>query len=367
MAPAPSANTFQISVESVQDLRFGPCLSTKHCPTWSFCHGCFGRPGRLRGDPSGPRSGKEARTRKRALPRRVVRRLRDQTVGRRHRASSAAAAGPTRRQRHTAGSLPGPRGRAARRPWRVFRRQGLRRGRPPRRCRATPRRRAHQLVGRESLTQGVGHDGPDPDGHTDQSEGRSRQLPTLGERHDQVTGAGNDGGADEGASTAEAPDHPVRAETPDEVPGGAGGEEDPVGAFADPPFGRGQQHQDSGLHALEAGQGGHHQEQDPQSAVGEEEPDSFPGRGRGAFGLGCLRAEAGKRQTRQHQRNGVGDEGDRLAHGEEPGSDDRAGEVFRPRFRAGEHPVGIFEHVGGHEVGNNGLEGGVVDRTRRPR
>ncbi len=182
----------------------------------------------------------------------------------------------------------------------------------------------------------------------------------LATRHDQVAHAGDERGADQGVAISEAADHPVRPQAPDEGPGRAGGQEDPVGAFPDPPYLGRQQHQDAALHPLEAGQGAHHDEQEPQPVVGEEEPGTLPGRRRGPFRLRRFRAEADEGYAGQDRHNGIGEEGDRLAHGEEPRADHRSGELLGARLGTAEHAVGMLERIRVHQLGHDRLGRGVV-------
>ena len=78
------------------------------------------------------------------------------------------------------------------------------------------------------------------------------------------------------ACAAEAADQAVRPQASQQPPAAPEAQEEAVGALPDSPLGRGQQDQDAGLHPLEAGQGAHHEEQDAEAAVGEEEPGALP-------------------------------------------------------------------------------------------
>ena len=82
---------------------------------------------------------------------------------------------------------------------------------------------------------------PGSDGESDHGEGGAGQLPAVRRGHDQVADAGDERGADEGLAAPEAADQPVGPQAPDEEPRRAGGQEEPVGALADPPYVGGQQ------------------------------------------------------------------------------------------------------------------------------
>ncbi len=276
------------------------------------------------------------------------------------------AAGPGRAPRRTAGSLPAPTAGGARRRRRGFRRQGRRRGRRPRRCRATPHRPGPSA--RRASASGAGTlatTAPAPTAKPTRAKAGPASCQPWASGHDQVAHAGDDGGADQGACAAEPSDQAVgrqssrggsrrrrRRGRPRRRPRGPPTRSWPASTRT-PASIPCRPARDATIRSRIRRRRSAKRSRTPSQAEVED-----------AFGLWGLRAEADEREAGQHQRNGVGEERDRLAHGEEPGSDDRPGEVLRGRFGAGQHAVGVFERVGRHEVGNDGLQRGVVDRPR---
>ena len=216
--------------------------------------------------------------------------------------------------------------------------------------------------GRQPLAEGDGHDRTGAGGEAHHREGRGRQLPSVRRGHDQVARAGDDAGRDQGLGALESPDQPVRRQAAQQTPDGTDCEEEPVGARADTPDPRGEEDEHTGHHPLQPGQRRHHEDQVAQTVVGPEDPDALPDRWRGRVGCGGLRAEADEGNAGQHQRNGVGEERERLVDDEEPGPDDRTGESLRAGLGGDQHPVAVLQGVRRHDVGHDGLERGVVDR-----
>ena len=102
----------------------------------------------------------------------------------------------------------------------------------------------------------------------------------VGRRHEQIADARDRRRRDQGRSASEPRHEPRRYDAAQEVSGGADGQEDAVGRRPDVPHGRGQQHQDSALHALERSQRAHHREEHPEPAIGEQVAAALPDRGR---------------------------------------------------------------------------------------
>ena len=254
MAWAPSANTVQISAESVQDLRLHRACCN---PVRRALSGCLGPPGPAGLNGTFPGSTTEFVVRAgdaawvgRSLHCVVASKMtgvdavlripgtREVLGGRLVAHLEAVEKRPGEQHPHRTLQRPGEH------QWEPESRDGghapghqcTNRGSAPDDATPGAADPSHEIGRGEPLAERDGDDGPCADRQTDHGEGRAGQFPAAGRRHDQVADTRDERGADQGLAVPETADQPVCPQAPDQSPRRAGRQEEPVRALARPPI-----------------------------------------------------------------------------------------------------------------------------------